>query len=64
MTKKDLDTVLIIKDLGYREEGPGQTVIHTKQVINGLNLPAEPGQGVEMGKRVRKTHSKVKKIKL
>ena len=34
MTKKDLDTVLIIKDLGYREEGPGQTVIHTKQVIN------------------------------
>ena len=41
--------------------GPGHTVIHTKQVINGLNLPAEPGQGVEMGKRVRKTHSKVKK---
>ena len=27
------------------EKGPGHTVIHTKQVINGFNLPAEPGQG-------------------
>ena len=64
----DLEPILCsLPFLGYctmhniTGRGPGHTVIHTKQVINGLNLPAEPGQGVEMGKRVRKTHSKVKK---
>ena len=32
-----------------KPQEPGQTVIHTKKVVNGLNLPTEPGQGVMLG---------------